>query len=630
MKIDIQIPQKRFFIFFQAIIFGFFFVAPLQAQDSIVNILDLEQSYLSNDFEPAEELAILQMLSTDINDPNKILKYSDLLLEKATALDSAQYFFQANLQKGNAYRLKGDLSKALELYQIAANMAGKEKNDPGQAMANQSITNITIGDVHSEIGNHESSVFYYEKGILQLRQILNDSNEEFSEGDDFEYNNYLASALFNAGDEYFDVGNYEKALGYFYESSSLFNKNDNKLGAAYNLGSIGMVYSKQNKPELAIANLNEAIEILEILGDYPAISEYLIELSKIKLNDNQPDMALEYAQRSLNLSIKYELKGTISNANLQLSKIYEDMDNSEQSLFHLKEHMVYNDSISEVAQKVANQQTKFEVAKKQLELDLRVQRNKNERVVMYSFIGGTILVSFLALGLYRRNRFISKTKTIIESERKKADDLLLNILPTETAKELKEKGKVVAQKYESVTIVFTDFKDFTKYASKLAPEELVESVDMYFTAFDDIIKKHNLEKIKTIGDAYMFAGGIPIESDDHALKAVSAAHDILDFVNNVKKTYKVDMGRFAVRIGVHTGPVVAGVVGKNKFSYDIWGDSVNIAARLESNCEPGKINVSQSTFEAIKDHFSFEARGKISIKNRGEVDMYYVDKKPDS
>jgi len=627
LKIDIQILLKRFSIFFKAIIFGFFFVAQLQAQDSIVNILDLEQSYLSNDFEPAEELEILQILSTDINDPNKILKYSDLLLEKSTALDSVQYVFQANLQKGNAYRLKGDLSKALELFQIAANMAGKDKNDPIRAVANQAITNITIGDVHSEIGNHESSVFYYDKAIEQLRRILENPNEELSDDDKFDYNTYLASALFNAGDEYFDVGNYEKALGYFYESSSLFNKNNNKFGAAYNLGSIGMVYSKQKEPELAIANINKAIEILETLGDNAAISEYLIELSRIKLEDNQPDMALEYAQKSLDLSTTYELKGTISNANLQLSRIFEAMGNSDRSLFHLKKHMVYNDSIAKVAQKVANQQTKFEVGKKQLELDLRVQRNKNERIVMYSFIGGTILVSFLALGLYRRNRYISKTKTIIEVERKKADDLLENILPLETAKELKEKGKVTAQKYESVTIVFTDFKEFTKIASKLAPEELVESVDMYFSEFDKIIKKYDVEKIKTIGDAYMFAGGIPIQSEDHAMKAILAAQDILEFVNSVKKNYKVDQGRFDVRIGIHTGPVVAGVVGKNKFSYDIWGDSVNIAARLESSCEAGKINVSQSTFEATKTHFSFEPRGKIDIKNRGKVDMYYVNKK---
>jgi class 3 adenylate cyclase len=631
LKLFIKIQFKRYFIFLKAIFFGFFFSISVYAQDDSNDIIETESYYLSKQFKPEEELAILQKLSKDSYDPNKIIKYSDLLLDKAMQSDSTQFFFGAYLQKGNAYRLKGDLSTALELYQLAAKNARKDFEESDLA-----IINVTIGDVHSEIGNHENADLYYTRAIKKLRELIKNPPDESKI---LETERYLIGALLNAGDEYFNVGKYEKALSYFYEASALSNKIDFKIGSAYSLGGVGMVYAKQNKPTLAEANMNEAISILEKEGIYNPISEYLNLISDIYLTQNQTKLAIDYAKRSLEISNKYQLKDVISQANLQLSKIYEEMDDSKKSLYHLREYVMYKDSIIDAAQKIANQQTEFEVAKKQLELDLEVQKNesereillqknKNERIVMYSFIGGMVLVSFLALGLYRRNRYINKTKAIIEDERKKADDLLKNILPIATAKELKEKGKVIAHKYESVTIAFTDFKDFTKIASRLAPEELVESVDMYFSEFDKIIKKYHLEKIKTIGDSYMYAGGIPGESDDHALRAVQAAHEILDFVNKLKKAYKVDQARFDIRIGIHTGPVVAGVVGKNKFSYDIWGDSVNIASRMESSCEAGKINVSQTTYEATKEHFLFESRGKIDVKNRGQVDMYYVTKKP--
>jgi len=183
---------------------------------------------------------------------------------------------------------------------------------------------------------------------------------------------------------------------------------------------------------------------------------------------------------------------------------------------------------------------------------------------------------------------------------------------------------VKAKKFASATIMFTDFQAFTRYSHKLTPETLVKSVDYYFSKFDDIIEEHQLEKIKTIGDAYMCAGGLNSESPDHHLKIIKAAFQIAEFVKESKHTDLGELAHFDIRIGINTGPVVAGVVGKKKFAYDIWGDSVNVASRMESNSEPGRINISENTYQLIKNKFNCEYRGEIEVKNKGLMKMYFV------
>ena len=205
------------------------------------------------------------------------------------------------------------------------------------------------------------------------------------------------------------------------------------------------------------------------------------------------------------------------------------------------------------------------------------------------------------------------------------EKLLLNILPKNTADELQEKGFATPQHYSSATVLFTDFIDFTKIAEGLSPQELVSQLNHCFSAFDEITEKHGLEKIKTIGDAYMCAGGLPASNTTHPSDAVRAGLEIQDWISKINED-RLSMGNtpWQVRVGIHTGPVVAGVVGTKKFAYDIWGDAVNLASRMESCGTAGKVNISQSTYELVKDQFTCEYRGKISAKNKGEVDMYYV------
>ena len=214
---------------------------------------------------------------------------------------------------------------------------------------------------------------------------------------------------------------------------------------------------------------------------------------------------------------------------------------------------------------------------------------------------------------------------MLSVEKQKSESLLHNILPEEVATELKAKGAADAKLFDEVTVLFTDFKGFTTIAETLTPKELVAEIDECFSAFDQIMEKHNVEKIKTIGDAYMAAGGLPVANTTNAVDVVNAALEIQQFMDQLSLTKKA-LGKeaFQIRIGVHTGPVVAGIVGVKKFAYDIWGDTVNTASRMESSGEPGRVNISGITHELVKDTFSCVYRGKIPAKNKGEIDMYFV------
>lgn len=220
---------------------------------------------------------------------------------------------------------------------------------------------------------------------------------------------------------------------------------------------------------------------------------------------------------------------------------------------------------------------------------------------------------------------IEKQHEELKEEKKKSDDLLLNILPEEVAEELKESGSSEAKFYDHVTVLFTDFVAFTKAGERLTPQELVSELHDCFKAFDEIISRYDIEKIKTIGDAYLAVSGLPVADANHAQKMLSAALDIRQFMLDRKAA--IGEKTFEIRIGIHSGSVVAGIVGVKKFAYDIWGDTVNTAARMEQNSEAGKINISQTTYDMVKDKFNCIYRGQITAKNKGELKMYFVEGK---
>lgn len=261
----------------------------------------------------------------------------------------------------------------------------------------------------------------------------------------------------------------------------------------------------------------------------------------------------------------------------------------------------------------------------------RLENSRNQYLVL-GIISLALMFMILAGSLYLRFRSkkrshqeLAEKNKIIAEEQQRSDKLLLNILPEPIAKELKEKGHAKARKYDEVTVLFSDFKNFTKISEQLSPEQLVEELDACFKKFDEIISKYpDIEKIKTIGDAYMCASGL-IGRKTVPTNIIKAALEMQEYLDD-KMHEKILRGEpyFEARIGIHTGPVVAGVVGKSKFAYDIWGDTVNIAARMESQCDVGKVNISSTTYGLVKYHFDCEYRGKVAAKNKGSVDMYYV------
>lgn len=221
---------------------------------------------------------------------------------------------------------------------------------------------------------------------------------------------------------------------------------------------------------------------------------------------------------------------------------------------------------------------------------------------------------------------VGRQKRALESERNKSDSLLLNILPEHVARELKEKGSITPKHYPIATVLFSDLAGFTKITKGMDPKALVDELNYLFVGFDRIIQHHAMEKIKTLGDGYMAAAGIPIQNSTNPVEAVEAGMELIAFVNERREhNLKTGLPPWELRIGIHTGEIIAGVIGSNKFSYDIWGATVNTASRMESAGEPGKLNISGITYQLVKDKFKCIRRGRIEVKNMGKMEMYFVD-----
>ncbi len=259
-------------------------------------------------------------------------------------------------------------------------------------------------------------------------------------------------------------------------------------------------------------------------------------------------------------------------------------------------------------QRISLEMEDLRMENRQLRKELEDLRN-----VLQTTLGGA---AFKAPGLSEK-----KSKTA-------AGKQTLNTSTVSAAEGLKMADASTARSYDSVTVMFTDFQGFTQIGEQLSPEQLVEEIDLCFRAFDEITARYPIEKIKTVGDSYLCAGGLPATNDTHAVDVVSAALAFQEFMADLKKRKQAQgLPYFEMRIGIHTGPVVAGVVGLKKAAYDIWGDTVNTASRMETTGEVWKTNISQSTWNLVKDHFHCTPRGKIAAKNKGEIEMFFVDSK---
>ena len=550
--------------------------------------------YEEGNLQGEELMEVLRELAwNEYRDLDKALEYNEELIALAT---EAKHYF--NLYRGYRQIAEinlqlGNFDVALESYFKSLDMAktGNIRRGQGSALTG-------IADTYSEMGNSSNASKYYNEAISLLRT----SDDTIA----------LAISILNAGDEYFKAKKYDSAVAYFNESAAIFQKQDYLIGKAYAQGNMGMVQAATGQFEQARSNINEAVTILEELEDSYAISEYLTYMADSYWEQGDSKAALDYAQQSLAMAQQFDIKQQISETNLKLSKYYEELGQPEVALVHYKSHIAFRDSVNNLAavQRMADLRTDYEVSQKQVEVDLLNQQKRNQQIILASvgILAAVLLWFFVA----------------IRKEKKKSDALLLNILPEEIAKELKERGEVESVRFENASVLFTDFVQFSKIAASADPKQLVKSLDYYFKKFDEITAKYGLEKIKTIGDSYMCACGLPTPDPNHVQNTIMAAREMAEFVQKSLENTN-GLNRFQFRVGIHSGPVIAGMVGTNKFQYDIWGDTVNIASRMESNSEPGMINISETTYEAIKNDYDCTYRGEIEVKNRGALKMYYLN-----
>lgn len=422
---------------------------------------------------------------------------------------------------------------------------------------------------------------------------------------------------------YRSMKQYDSAIYYFSKAQKMAIENNEEVWEGILSGNVADIYSSQNRYDEAIPLLLKNIEISKKYHQYGDLAHALVGLAEIYLKTNNIQKALEYQKQSMNYYTLKKSKDFQTKARLfpKFAKILAANNQIEEAYRFLDTAIVAIDSAQKETNlmMIAGVQEKIELEKQQAELFQKENEIENQKKFRNVLIALFVLTLAFSLIVYKQRNYIN-------TERKRSDDLLLNILPAEIAEELKTHGASETRLIENVTVLFTDFKGFSNISEKLSPKELVKDLHECFTSFDNIMHKYGLEKIKTIGDAYMAAGGLPTPNNSHAFDVVNAALEIKKFIDDAKiEKIKNNQPYFEIRIGVHTGPVVAGIVGVKKFTYDIWGDTVNTASRMESSGEVGKVNISQTTYEIVKNKFNCVYRGKVKAKGKGEIDMYFVE-----
>ncbi len=637
-------------------IFGIFFAAlplisqPESSADSLWNIWQNETKSDSIRLRALDDLSWQNYLYSQ---PDSVLYLANLGYKFALSKGLEKEASAALNTLGVAQKVQGNYSEALEYYQRA--LAIRQEIGDRSGVAN---TLNKIGNVYSRVGDFPKALDHYQQNLTINEEIGNQvgiSNATNNIGllyyaqDDYptalEYlekslamdqkigKKYgIASSLNNLGIITSDMGDYATAQDYYQRSFQLFSEIHNQTEMAKAAMNIGTNYQDLNDIEKAFQYFQKSLKISQETGDKNGIAGAFNNIGIIYRNRGDYQIAIEQCKKGLKLA---EETGSFSKQKTAcecLYSSYKSIGNNSKALIYFEQLTTLKDSIFNEAntEELTRLEMQYDFDKKEAAAQaeqekkdaLAAEELRRQKLVRNSFMGGfAVVLLFAGVFFTQRNR--------IGKEKQRSEDLLLNILPEEVADELKEKGHSDAQLIEQVTVLFTDFKGFTAMSEILSPQDLVKDLHQCFSEFDQICEKYGIEKIKTIGDAYMAAGGLPAPNSTHAKDVALAALEMAEVVKAGKQK-KMNQGLpfFEVRIGIHTGPVVAGIVGVKKFQYDIWGDTVNTASRMESSGEVGKVNVSQDTYAILKNdpHFSFESRGKIAAKGKGEIEMWFVNR----
>tara|TARA_R110002051_G_scaffold4683_4_gene25986 strand:- start:22934 stop:24883 length:1950 start_codon:yes stop_codon:yes gene_type:complete len=565
-----------------------------------------------------EALTLKGYIQFRIGNYSKALASYEEGLEIAEKIDDKLGAADILVKMGYIYHDNEDVINALIYYQKSLKIYEEENDLEGKG----NIYN-EFGSIYLSKGDYDKALDYYKKSI--------DINKELN------YEEGNSAMYINIGGLYLTKNDFQQALDYYEKGLVIEKKKEDKLGIASALSGIGGVYLEQGASTKALDFLQRSFDISESINDIQGGTNTLLSISDIYLDNKNYTKAITYCKKSLSMAKKVGDLGGQEYACECLYEAYRALGNSEDALMYHEQMIFIGDSIKTEDLAIKLQQIEF--SKKimadslvQIEKDIKVQlqhesevrrKDKNRNLA----IAAGITCFILAIGFFSRWQYVKKSKNVLKKEKDRSESLLLNILPAEIAEELKEKGEAEARDFDLVSILFTDFKGFTEKSAELTAAELIGEINHCFKAFDHICEKYGIEKIKTIGDAFMAAGGLPVPSTDSVQNTVLAALEMQSFMTQRfvdKET--ADGFTFEMRLGIHTGPVVAGIVGVKKFQYDIWGDTVNTAARMESSGTVGQVNISQHTYELLKDNkkFTFTHRGKIQAKGKGKIDMYFV------
>lgn len=575
---------------------------------------------IGSDLEKAWGLNGLGINLVELGDYPAANSAYDRALALFESLGNREAYARVLVNRGTLYKTQSLFPEALAAYQRALDVfkALDKETEVATIM-------INIGNIYGGLGDHENAIHYYVDALDQIGAEGNPTARAVLEG--------------NLGIAYHDLGQDSLADVYYERSLAAHRRLGNKGWEAMTLGNVASMRYDQDLYEESAHLYRQALEMYRNLELEGYTAWVLIELGLVEIERDNAKEAMAMCQEALEISIAimslenefyacdclakaYESLGRFREASAMQRRYIQLDDSIEAQQEHEKVVSMMMEQAFSAQMKVDSLQRAEERLKTALQHKDELHAKNNQRNLSI-FIG--LLVVAAALGLWGRLRYTRRSKQRIEAEKEVSEKLLLNILPAEVADELKQSGQAKARRFDNVTVLFTDFKGFTGIAAQLSAEDLVEEINQCFKAFDAIIEQYGLEKIKTIGDAYMAAGGLHDQRKSGAIETVQAGIAMQAYITR-RKAERDQKGQpaFAMRVGVHSGPVVAGIVGTKKFQYDIWGDTVNMASRMESSGRVGTVNLSETTYRLVRDQIKCVPRGLIDVKGKGRVAMYFA------
>ena len=516
---------------------------------------------------------------------------------------------------GTVYYMNGTDDKALENYFNSLEVAEKIGASSDIATAYSNIGNV----YNNKRATKDKALGFFLKSLLIAEGIKN--------------NNIIGAVSVNLGEIYAGLNKDDSAL-FFYNNS--VRAYANTINLPYPLRDIGLLYAKKGDLKNAIRYNEQSYQMAREFDSKLDMTQSLKALGDIYFKTEDYEAAIRSYKQADSIARIIPAYKELDSAYSGLAATYSKMGDYGNAYRYQKLYSSLSDTLNNqtLSDKLTSLQGNFEILTRQNQINLLTKDKKlqdlelrNQKIQKAFITAALVLIFIIAFGIYRNYRSKVKTNIILDKQKAEIEGLLLNILPSEVAAELQQNGSATPRFYDQVSVLFTDFKGFTLIADALSPQEVVSELNACFIAFDNIIEKYNLEKIKTIGDSYMCAGGIPTEDADHPVNIIQAGLEIRDWMKAMNQR-RVDAGlqSWELRIGIHVGPAVAGVVGRKKYAYDIWGSTVNIASRMESSGQPGFVNISAAAHELVKHRYECVYRGKVYAKNIGEIDMYFVDK----